>query len=90
MSIKLGLHMCGWGARPVPAVLVAARELCYDGVELARAWLEKTYRGLERIGYDSWLIVEQDAGPAFYGTSRTSCQHLKRLLHVTSMEGLTP
>ncbi len=33
MSIKLGLHMCGWGDRPVPDVLVAARELGYDGVE---------------------------------------------------------
>ena len=35
MSIKLGLHMCGWGDRPVPDVLVAARELGYDGLELA-------------------------------------------------------
>ena len=39
MTIKLGLHMCGWGDRPVPDVLVAARELGYDGVELAPAWL---------------------------------------------------
>ena len=39
MTIKLGLHMCGWGDRPVPDALVAARELGYDGVELAPAWL---------------------------------------------------
>jgi len=50
MKIKLGLHMCGWGDRPVPDVLVAARELGYDGVELAPAWLEKTYDGLQEIG----------------------------------------
>ena len=49
MGIKLGLHMCGWGDRPLPDVLLAARELGYDGVELAPAWLEQTCGGLEEI-----------------------------------------
>lgn len=56
MSIKLGLHMCGWGGRPVSGVLSAARELGYHGVELAPAWLEKTYDGLAEI--DRLLVQE--------------------------------
>ena len=50
MSIQVGLHMCGWGDHPLPDVLVAARELGYDGVELAPAWLEAAY-GLDRLGH---------------------------------------
>jgi sugar phosphate isomerase/epimerase len=49
MSIKLGLHMCGWVGRPVSDVLRAARELGYEGIELAPAWLEKSYDGLAEI-----------------------------------------
>lgn len=65
MSIKLGLHMCGWGDRPVPDLLVAARELGYDGVELAPAWLEKTYDGLREI--DRFLVQEDVLlAPAVY------------------------
>ncbi|NOY81029.1 MAG: sugar phosphate isomerase/epimerase [Kiritimatiellaeota bacterium] len=56
MRNKLGLHMCGWGDRPLPEVLVAARELGYDGVELAPAWLEKLYGGLDEI--DRFLARE--------------------------------
>ena len=43
MIRKIGLHMCGWGERPLPDLLTAARELRYDGVELAPTWLEKSY-----------------------------------------------
>ena len=50
MSIQVGLHMCGWGDHPLPDVLVAARELGDDGVELAPAWLEAAY-GLDRLGH---------------------------------------
>ncbi len=57
MSIKLGLHMCGWGDRPAPDVLAAARALGYDGVELAPAWLEKTYDGLGEIDR---LLAQED------------------------------
>ena len=65
MGIKLGLHMCGWGDRPVADVLVAARELGYDGVELAPAWLEKTYDGLGEI--DRFLAQERvPLAPAVY------------------------
>jgi len=65
MTIKLGLHMCGWGDRPVPDVLVAARELGYDGVELAPAWLEKTYDDLREI--DRSLVQEGvQLAPAVY------------------------
>ena len=65
MSIKLGLHMCGWGHRPVPDVLLAAREIGYDGVELAPAWLEKTYDGLKEI--DCFLAQEDVLlAPAVY------------------------
>jgi len=65
MTIKLGLHMCGWGDRPVLDVLVAARELGYDGVELAPAWLEKTYDGLGEI--DRFLAQEDVLlAPAVY------------------------
>ncbi len=56
MSIKLGLHMCGWGDTPLPDVLVAARELGCDGVELAPAWLDKTCGGLD--GIDRFLARE--------------------------------
>ena len=48
MNRKIGLHMCGWGARPLPDLLIAARELDYDGVELAPDWLEKEY-GLAEV-----------------------------------------
>lgn len=40
---KIALHMCGWGMRPLPDLLIAASKLGYDGVELAPAWLEKEY-----------------------------------------------
>lgn len=43
MSCKIGLHNCGWGEKPLPAMLIAARELGYDGVELALPWLEDVY-----------------------------------------------
>ncbi|MFQ6042602.1 MAG: sugar phosphate isomerase/epimerase family protein [Candidatus Poribacteria bacterium] len=43
MIRKIGLHICGWGERPLPDLLIAARELGYDGVELAPTWLEKSY-----------------------------------------------
>ncbi|MBT3380892.1 MAG: sugar phosphate isomerase/epimerase [Lentisphaerae bacterium] len=56
MDMKLGLHTCGWGDRPVPGALVAARKLGYDGVELAPAWLEKAYDGLAEI--DRFLVQE--------------------------------
>ncbi len=41
--MKIGLHMCGWGETPLPDLLVAARDLGYDGVELAPTWLERHY-----------------------------------------------
>lgn len=43
MDIRIGLHSCGWGDRPLPDVLIAAHELGYDGVELAPAWLRRSY-----------------------------------------------
>jgi inosose dehydratase len=47
MNTRIGLHTCGWGARPLPDLLIAARKLGYDGVELAPAWLEKEYSAAE-------------------------------------------
>ena len=65
MTIQLGLHMCGWGGRPVPDVFVAAREIGYDGVEMAPAWLEKTYASLAQI--DRFLAHERvPLAPAVY------------------------
>ncbi|MBT3380549.1 MAG: sugar phosphate isomerase/epimerase [Lentisphaerae bacterium] len=32
---------------------------------------------LARTGYDSWLVVEQDASPDPYATSRASRQHMR-------------
>ena len=58
MTIPLGLHMCGWGDRPLPDLLIAARELGYDGVELAPAWLEKTYGSLGEIDR---LLAQENA-----------------------------
>ncbi|MBI5397207.1 MAG: sugar phosphate isomerase/epimerase [Verrucomicrobia bacterium] len=43
MNFKIGLHTCGWGERELPAMLAAARELGYDGVELPLPWLEHVY-----------------------------------------------
>ena len=39
--------MCGWGAKPLPDLLIAARTLGYDGVELAPLWLNKVYETSE-------------------------------------------
>ncbi|MBM3890341.1 MAG: TIM barrel protein, partial [Verrucomicrobia bacterium] len=43
MNFQIGLHTCGWGERELPAMLAAARELGYDGVELPLPWLENVY-----------------------------------------------
>ena len=42
-TVKIGLHQAGWGARSLREFFTAARELGYDGVELAPPWLEKKH-----------------------------------------------
>ncbi len=42
-SVKIGLHCAGWDSRPLGELFAAARELGYDGVELAPPWQEKEY-----------------------------------------------
>ena len=42
-TVGIGLHQAGWGSRPLRELFVAARELGYDGVELAPPWLEKRH-----------------------------------------------
>ena len=49
-EVKIGLHMCGWGAKPLPDLLIAARTLSYDGVELAPVWLKRVYDASEVDG----------------------------------------
>lgn len=46
--MKIALHMCGWGTKPLPDLLIAANKLGYDGVELALSPLEKIY-GKEKL-----------------------------------------
>jgi hypothetical protein len=47
-TVKIGLHQAGWGTRPLRELFTAARELGYDGVELAPPWLEKKH-DMERV-----------------------------------------
>ncbi|MBT7301442.1 MAG: sugar phosphate isomerase/epimerase [Victivallales bacterium] len=83
MTIRLGLHMCGWGAQPLPDLLGAARQLGYDGVELAPAWLEKTYDGLGEV--DRFLAQERvPLAPAvFVGGPRIDAVGLARSVDQT-------
>ena len=76
--------MCGWGDRPVPDVLVAARELGYHGVELAPAWLENTYDGLREI--DRFLHQEhvQLAPAVFVGGPKTDAAGLAESVDQTT------
>ena len=40
---------------------------------------------LEGVGYGSWLVVEQDASPDPYATSKASFQHLGSILDGTGI-----
>jgi len=63
-SVKIGLHQAGWDPRTLRELFTAARELGYDGVELAPPWLEKQH-DMEEVYR---LLVAAGAGlaPAVY------------------------
>jgi len=41
LSVRVGLQKAGWGDTPLTDFFAAARDLGYEGVELAPPWLEK-------------------------------------------------
>jgi inosose dehydratase len=48
-AVKIGLQKAGWGDTPLADFFAAARELGYQGVELAPPWLEKEGYSLDDV-----------------------------------------
>lgn len=94
MDRKIALHMCGWGVRPLPDLLIAARKLGYDGVELALDWLEKEY-GIPKVGgmlqeYDVPSAPTVYAGAGNYRDPRsllTEVERVKKFCHWIKKSG---
>jgi inosose dehydratase len=63
-KVKIGLHQAGWGTRPLRELFTAARELGYDGVELAPPWLEKKH-DMEKV-YRLLVAAGTGLAPAAY------------------------
>ncbi len=63
-SVKIGLHQAGWDPRSLRELFTAARELGYDGVELAPPWLEKQH-DMEEV-YRLLLAAGTKPAPAAY------------------------
>ncbi len=63
-TVKIGLHQAGWDPRSLRELFTAARELGYDGVELAPPWLEK-YHNMADV-YRLLVAVGTKLAPAAY------------------------
>ena len=63
-TVKIGLHQAGWDPRSLRELFTAARELGYDGVELAPPWLEKQH-DMEEV-YRLLVALGTKPAPAAY------------------------
>ena len=63
-SVKIGLHQAGWDPRALRELFTAARELGYDGVELAPPWLEK-HHDMEEV-YRMLVAAGTKVAPAVF------------------------